>query len=136
MSKKKLLTRGQLERSISQRIQTLYCEQLGHRPDRVTCDIVDDRIHVIMENAITQAEQLLSNTGKEELIEQVRLELEQAIEPMLKELIEEVVGIKVVDLLSDTTLETGRSGMIVVLSGKPEFRQSSSTSNSKKNTSE
>ena len=122
MSKKNLPTRGQLERSLSQRIQNLYREKIGHRPDKVTCDIVDDRIHIIMENAVTQAEQFLSNTGKEDLTEQVRLELEQAIKPLLKGLIEELVEVEVVDLLSDTALETGRSGIIAVLSGKPEVR--------------
>lgn len=129
MSKKNLPTRGQLERSLSQRIQHLYHENIGHRPDKVTCDIVDNRIHIIMENAVTQAEQLLNNTGKEDLTEQVRLELEQAIKPLLTELIEELVEVEVVDLLSDTTLETGRSGIIAVLSEKPEVRQSNSTSN-------
>jgi uncharacterized protein YbcI len=40
----------------------------------------------------------------------------------LKTLIEEVLGIPVLDLLSDATLETGRTGVIAVLEMTPEVR--------------
>lgn len=115
-------TRGQRERELSQRIQGLYSNQLGHRPAKVTCQLFDDSLAIVMEDSITPAEQLLVEQGQEELAQQVRSGLDDAIEPKLKELIEEVLEVKVVDLMGDATLKTGRSGIVVVLSNTPEVR--------------
>ena len=115
-------TRGQLERTLSQRIQALYRDQLGHQPSQITCQIFEEKIAIILENAITAPEQLLANSGQEELAEQVRTDLEKALEPQLKALIEEVVGVSVIDLLSDAKLETGRTGTIAVLANAPKVR--------------
>jgi uncharacterized protein YbcI len=82
----------------------------------------EQKIAIVLEDAITPPEQLLVNSGQEQLAEQVRSDLDKAIEPQLKALIEEVVGVPVVDLLSDATLETGRTGTIVVLANTPQVR--------------
>lgn len=115
-------TRGQLERLLSQRLQALYREQLGHQPTKVICQLFDDSLAVVVENSITQPEQLLVSSGQTELAEQVRSDLDEAIQPQLKALIEEVLNVSVLDLLSDAKLETGRTGLIAVLSTPPEVR--------------
>ncbi len=119
------LTRGQLERTLSQQIQALYRTQLEHQPSKVTCQIFDEKIAIILEDSITQPEQLLFNTGQEKLAEQVRSELDEAIQPQLKALIEQVVGIPVIDLLSDAKLETGRTATIAILAATPQVRNPS-----------
>ncbi|HAX78814.1 MAG TPA: hypothetical protein DCY88_24040 [Cyanobacteria bacterium UBA11372] len=121
-------TRGQLERTLSQRIQALYRNQLGHQLGQITCQIFDQKIAIVLEDALTQPEQVLVNSGREELAEQVRSDLEAAIEPQLKQLIEEVVGVPVLELLSDAKLETGRSGIIAILTDPPQVRDSSKRS--------
>lgn len=118
-------TRGQVERTLSQRIQALYRTQLGHQPSKVTCQIFDTKVAIVLEDAITPPEQLLVNSGQERLAEQVRSDLDKAIQPQLKALIEEVVGVPVIDLLSDATLETGRTGTIAVLANLPQLRNPS-----------
>jgi uncharacterized protein YbcI len=115
-------TRGQLERVLSQQLQALYREQLGHQPSKVTCQIFDEKLAIIVENSITPPEQLLANTGQVELAEQVRADLDKAIQPQVKSMIEDVLGVNVLDLLSDATLETGRTGIIAVLEVTPEVR--------------
>ena len=115
-------TRGQIERTLSQRIQALYRTQLEHQPSRVTCQIFDEKIAIILEDSITQPEQLLVENDQEELAEQVREKLDEAIEPQLKALIEEVVGVAVIDLLSDAKLATGRTATIVILAQTPQLR--------------
>lgn len=115
-------TRGQIERTLSQRIQALYRTQLEHQPSRVVCQIFDGKIAIILEDSITQPEQILVNNGQEELAEQVRAKLDDALEPQLKTLIEEVVGVPVIDLLSDAKLETGRTATIVILAEMPQLR--------------
>lgn len=124
-------TRGQLERTLSQRIQALYRNQLEHQPSRVTCQIFDEKIAIILEDSITKPERLLVNTGEEELAEQVRSELDEALQPQLKELIEEVVGVNVIDLLSDAKLETGLTATIVILAERPQVRNLSWMANRK-----
>lgn len=115
-------TRGQLERTLSQRIQALYRNQLEHQPSRVTCQLFDEKLAIILEDSITQPEQLLVNNGQTELAEKVRAELDDALQPQLKELIEEVVGVTVVDLLSNAKLETGRTATVVILANPPQVR--------------
>lgn len=115
-------TRGQIERTLSQRIQALYRTQLEHKVSKVTCQIFDEKIAIVLENSITQAEQLLANNGQQELAEQVRSELGEVLEPQLKALIEEVVGVDVIELLSDAKLESGRAATVAILADKPQIR--------------
>jgi uncharacterized protein YbcI len=122
-------TRGQLERTLSQRIQALYREQLGHQPSKVTCQLFDEKLAIVLEDSITPPEQLLANSGQEELAKQVRADLAKAIEPQLKDLIKDVLGIEVLDLLSDGKIDTGRTGTIAVLAATPPFLDPASTSN-------
>lgn len=122
-----VLTRGQAERHLSQQIQALYRKQLGHQPGKITCQLFDEKLMIVIENSVTQPEQLLAEEGRLELAEQVRADLDQAVRPQLKQLIEGSLGVEVIDLLSDATLETGRTGMIAVLNTSPQFRQPTSS---------
>ncbi len=115
-------TRGQLERTLTQRIQSLYRTQLGHGPSQVTCHLLDDKIVIVLEGSITRPEQLLVDAGKEKQAEQLREDLDEALQPGLRELIEEVVEVPVIDLISSATLETGRTGTIAVLADSPRVR--------------
>ncbi|MBV9385419.1 MAG: DUF2294 domain-containing protein [Chroococcidiopsidaceae cyanobacterium CP_BM_ER_R8_30] len=119
-------TRGQLERTLSQRIQSLYRTQLEHQPSRVTCQIFDEKIAIILENSITQPEKLLATSGQEKLAEQVRTELDEMLQPQVIALIEEVVGVTVLDLLSDAKLSTGRTATVAILADSPQVRKPSS----------
>jgi len=55
-------------------------------------------------------------------LEKVRAELDEAIQPQLKTLIEEVVGVEVIDILSNAKLETGRTATVVILANPPQLR--------------
>ena len=126
------LTRGQLERTLSHRIQALYRNQLGHKPGKIDCQICEDKISIVLEDSITKPEQLLAENGQEELAKQVRSELNDMIQVQLKELIEELFSIPVLDLLTNAKLETGRTGTIAVLERAPQFRERSSPGQVKK----
>lgn len=115
-------TRGQIERTVSQRIQAFYREQLGHQPSKVTCQLSDHNLLLVIENSITPPEQVLAQAGRQELAEQVRNDLDEAIKPQLKEIIQEILSVEVLEVLSDATIETGRTGIIAVLSNIPSFR--------------
>ncbi|WP_315787590.1 DUF2294 domain-containing protein [Fischerella sp. JS2] len=128
-------TRGQVERTLAQRIQALYREQLGHQPSKVTSRLSDTNLVIVIENSITPPEQLLAQTGRHELAEQVRSDLDEAIQPQLRELIEHILHVSVVEILSDATLETGRSGIIAILSETPDLRDSASNTKIRKKAS-
>lgn len=122
-------TRGQVERTLAQGIQALYRDQLGHQPSKVTCQLSDQNVVVIIEDSITKPEKLLVKTGSEELAEEVRSDLDDAIAPQLKALIEETLNVTVIELLSDATLETGRTGIIAILTDPPTIRTPTPESN-------
>lgn len=138
-SKTQMPTRGQLQRTLSQRIQKLYKEELGHSPSKVSCQIDDCKLTVIVEDSLTKAEQLLidnQESASESIqsdVEQIRSDLDNAIRPKFTNLIEEVLGLEVIDLLSDTTLQTGRSGFLVILSESPAVNSHANGGNSHNN---
>lgn len=125
-------TRGQVERTLTQRIQTLYREQLGHQPSKITCQLSEQNVVLVLEGSITQPEQLLAQTGRLELAEQVRSDLDDAIQPQLKALIEETLNVSVIEMLSDATVSTGRTGIIALLTNAPDFRTPAPTSKIKR----
>jgi uncharacterized protein YbcI len=122
-----LQTSGQLERTLSQRIQTLYRNQLGHQPSKVSCQLLDEKVAIVLENAVTRPEQILVEEDSP-LAAKVRHDLDEAIQPQLTNLIQEVLEVEVLDFLSDTTLETGRTGIIGILSRNPVVRESAAKS--------
>ena len=115
-------TAGQLEREISQKVQALYKRRLGHQPSKVTCQLFDEKLAVVLENSVTQPELLLAEEGRAELAQQVRTQLNQAMQSLVKELVENILQVKVLDVLSEATLETGRTGIILILSNTPTVR--------------
>jgi len=127
-------TQGQTERTLSQRIQTLYRTHLGLQPSKVTCQLMDEKIAIVLENSVTRPEQILAEAD-EPLAQQVRKDLDTAIRPQLQELIQEVLNVDVLDILSDTTLETGRTGIIVILAKNPTVRESSAKAKIKSSSS-
>ena len=121
-------TRGQLERTLSQQLQKLYRDHLDHTPAKVSCRLFDNKLTVIIEDALTQPEQLLLNNGRSGRVEELHTDLTQLVRPQLVTLVEQVLGLEVVDLMGDTTLETGRTGLVIVLSERPQVAASNETS--------
>ena len=113
------LTCGQLQRHLAQQIQRLYRDQLGHRAGKVVCQICDDKVMIVIEDSLTKPEQLLVDQGDSQLVEQVRAELDTALRPQIEALVKATLRCDVLDVLSDATPETGRTGLILVLSQAP-----------------
>lgn len=115
-------TAGQLEREISQKVQALYKKHLGHQPSKVTSQLFDEKLAIILENSVTPPERLLAEEGQIELALQVRADLNRAMQPQIKNLVENILQVEVLDTLSDATLNTGRTGIILILSDTPSVR--------------
>ncbi|MEH2033144.1 MAG: DUF2294 domain-containing protein [Nostoc sp.] len=121
----------QLEKEISQQIVKLYDDRLGKSPSQIICHFFDTEIVISLENSVTQAEQTLLKGGYASLAEQVRLYLEKITNPELKSLIEEIIGKPVLDLMTNTNLATGRTGIIVIFNQLPEVCNPESISQGK-----
>lgn len=117
-------TRGQLERSLAQKVQALYRNELGQQPSKVSCQLCGEKFIIILEDSLTQPEQILAQGGQEDLAEKVRTNLDDFMKPQLKSLVEDITGVNVTDLLSDVTLESGLTGIIAVLEEMPTLRSS------------
>jgi uncharacterized protein YbcI len=113
-------TRSELERTLSQEVQAFYYAQLGHQPSQVTCQFMGDKIAILIENSITRPEQLLAQQGHQKLAQKVRANINDLLQLQLKQLIEEVVKVRVIDLMIDSTLETRRTSTVAVLAATPK----------------
>ncbi|WP_334921325.1 DUF2294 domain-containing protein [Nostoc sp.] len=111
---------GQLETEISQQIVKLYNKRIGKSPSQIICHFLDTEIVISLENSVTQAEYTLLKEGYATLAEQVRLYLETIIKPELKSLIEVIIGQPVLELMTNTNLATGRTGIVVVFNQLPD----------------
>ncbi|MBW4440303.1 MAG: DUF2294 domain-containing protein [Plectolyngbya sp. WJT66-NPBG17] len=115
-------TRGQIERTIGQRLQALYRERTGQRPERVICQFFDEKLAIVLEQVSTPAERFLLDSGRKEVAEKFRDELENSMKAEVIALIEEVGMTSVAQLLSRTNLESGFSGLIAILKDPPSVR--------------
>ena len=115
-------TVGQVEREVSQKMQSLYKKHLGHQPSKVTCQLFGTKLAIVLEDSVTQPEKLLAEEGQVKLAQQVHDDLNTAMRPQIKELVGDILGVEIIDIMSDATLETGRTGIIIVLSTMPAVR--------------
>ena len=128
-----LFTRGQLERKLSQEIQAFYRQNLEHRPSKVVCQFFETKLAIIIEDSITNAELILLEEGKKDLAIQVRSNIDDAIQPEFKKLIQQIANVTVIDVMSDATFSTGRTGIIAILDRPPNVSNLESVPKLKKN---
>lgn len=119
---KPLPTRGQLERQLSQETQALYRSQFGHLPQKVVCHIFADKIAIIAEDTITALERMLKANSRSDLASDIRTAISEAFSVQLKQKITEVLGLQVIDLICDSSLDTGYLGTIAFLEKAPNTR--------------
>lgn len=118
-----LETRGQLERKLSQKIQVIYRDCMGHQPGKITCELGDLQVTIVIENSLTQPEQVLVQKGQQDLVKEVRTSLDDAFKPELKQKIEEVIGVNVEEILSDAAIDSGRTAIVAILTKQPQYRE-------------
>lgn len=116
------LTRGQIERNLTQRLQSLYSQELGQRPERVICQFFDEKLAIVLENMITRSEAFLVSNERAEFAHEIRNQLDITMRPQIIALIEEVVGVNVNTILCDTDINNSVSGIIAILETLPAIR--------------
>jgi uncharacterized protein YbcI len=114
-------TLEQLQQELVQQVVELYRTHLGHELLQVCCNIVDKTVTILAEDSITRLEQFLGENQQVELALQVRSNLLKSLEPHLQLLIEQVIGVSVVDVICNSTLETGRTSIVALLATVPNI---------------
>ena len=125
MSEASRKTAGQREREISQHINALYRSELDHQPGKITAQLFENKLVLVIENAITKPEQLLLEQGKSEIAEQANQEISETFKAKASQIVEGVLDVKVVDILLDSNLESGLSSVVVVFEEPPEVKNPS-----------
>ena len=109
----------EIENLLSQKIMDIYRCQLEHQLSDISYKLFDRTLIVLLEGTITSSEKLLKNNDSVYLAKQVREAIDSVIEPQIKNTIEEVLNVKVVDFLSDTTIDNDLTGAIAIFELQP-----------------
>ncbi|AFY55248.1 hypothetical protein Riv7116_2746 [Rivularia sp. PCC 7116] len=107
-----------LEMILAERIQCLFINQLGHQPKDIYCRLLDKKLTIVVENAITKPEKLLISAGYKEIVEKARNSIEKILQPQLKQIIEEVTTSKISNILFATHLDTNYVSVIALFANK------------------
>ncbi len=102
------------EAILSERIQSLFVNQLGHKPEDVCCNFLENKLTIVIRNAVTKPEQLLIAAGYEEVVRKARGRIEEILQPQFKEIIEEVTNSQVTNMLFATHLDSNYVSIIAL----------------------
>lgn len=117
-----LPTRGQLERQLSQALQSLYRDQFGHSPTKFICHIFGDKVAIVVENAVTFIEKLLLQNSQLDLAGNVRSAVDKIFTSQVKAKVKEILNVEVAEIIGNSCLQSEYIGMIVILETQPEIR--------------
>ena len=117
---RKIIRTPEIEDLLSQKIKDVYQQRLGHQLDKISYKLFDRTLIVMLEGIITSPEKVLRNNDRTHLANQVRAVIDSVMRSQIQEIIEEVLDIKVVDFLSDTTVEKNLTGAIAIFEFKPK----------------
>ena len=112
--KNKIVIQHKIESILFSRINNIYQQQLEQEIDNISYKLSDSTLVIALEGIITCSEKLLKDNNHLTLAKQVRKEVDSVIQPQIKTVIEDVLRVKVVDFLSDTTVENNVTGVIAV----------------------
>ncbi len=116
----KVIRIKQIESLLFRKIKNVYRERLEHKLYNVSYKLFDRTLVIILEGTITSPEKLLKNNDRLDLAKQLREAIDRVIHPQIQDIIEEVLDVKVVDYLSDTTIDNDMTGAIAIFEFKPK----------------
>ena len=117
---RKVIRIKQIESLLSQKIKNVYRNLLEHKLNNVSYKLFDRTLVITLEGIITSPEKLLKDNDRLDLAKQVREAIDRIIHPQIKDIIEEVLDVKIVDYLSDTTIDNDTTGAIAIFEFEPK----------------
>ena len=115
MSQPPAVTAVNLEQNLSERINFIFHQQLGHKVDEIQCNLLEHKLVIVVKQALTKPELLLLNNGHEAIAKDIRNSIEEILQPQIKSLIEEIIETQVSELLFATHLDADCLSIIALL---------------------
>ena len=109
-------TKGEIEAEISRAIVQFEIDYMGRGPKETRAYIVEDMVVVRLKGVLTPAEEQLTKTmdGKE-LVKKMRATLIDKARPLLYRVVGEITGVKILDLHTDISTESGERVFVFTL---------------------
>ena len=119
-------TQGEIEAAICEGISRFEQEYMGRGPKDIHSHLIGDLLVVRLRGVLTAAEQQLaksppSEKGRE-LLKQVRTQLIETARPVMEEMVQEVIGVKVLSVHHDISTMTGEEIVLFTLAESPLLR--------------
>ena len=116
-------TKGELESEISTAVIRFKREYMGRGPQEVRTYLVEDMALVRLKGVLTLAEQRLAQVEDphrgRDLIKQLRVELIEHGRELLEDVVQNILGVRVLSLHTDISTRTGESVILFTLSEDP-----------------
>ncbi len=103
-----------LETTLSENIKNIFQIQLGHRLNEIHCNFLENKLVIIIKEALTKPELLLIKNGHIAIAKEVRNSIEEILQPQLKKLIEEITELEVTEILFATHLDENCVSLITL----------------------
>jgi uncharacterized protein YbcI len=122
-----MMTQGEIEAAICESISGFEQSYMGRGPKGVRAHLLGDLLVVRLQGVLTAAEQHLvqtlpSDKGRD-LLKQVRTHLIEIARPSVENLVEAIVGVKILSLHHDISTVTGEEVVLFTLTESPLFRE-------------
>ncbi len=109
-------SRGEYEDELTKAIIKFEVEQLGRGPEEVRTFILSDMILFRLKGVLTPAESALAQEREgQELVKEMRRQLNEAARPHFERIVRDVLGLKVVSLHTDMSAKTGERIIVLVV---------------------
>jgi uncharacterized protein YbcI len=110
---------GDLLAAVSNAVVRIMSECYGRGPTRAKTYIVDNFVLTVLEDFLTPVERTLVESGREDLVREVRLAFQEAVADRFKEAVAETTGREVVTYHSQVTFDPPMGFEIFVLDEPP-----------------
>lgn len=116
------LTVGQVEREITNQVRSFYASGLGIRCGQIICHFFDTKLVITIEKALSPLEKFFLSQGETPFAEETRLRLDRMIKSAIKDMIEDILGQTVIDVIISSALTIEVTSIMVILQEIPAVR--------------
>lgn len=121
MMKNTKRSKGQLEAQISNELSKFEKEYMGRGPKEIKTKIIQNHILIVIDGFLSQSEQKLAeNEQGKKLVKDLRLALFDSSREQLSELLQEIVGVRIISIHSDVSTKTGEKVVVLTVEGNLE----------------
>ncbi|MGK2931610.1 MAG: DUF2294 domain-containing protein [Solirubrobacterales bacterium] len=106
---------GDVVSQISEGLVRLLKEQYGNGPSQTRTIYDDDMVLCVLRGNFTKVEQTLSESGRTDVVDQLRAAFQRAMAPEFKSVVETATGRKVIAFMSGSSIDPDMMGEMFVL---------------------